>query len=157
MIVYICCSLLFYSFSSAVVWVGCPGCPCPGTCPPVGFVTCPLCLCSQPLPLFHKATNRKVTVCSSDRVAFFVLCLNWFQNQPAVSSTWHFTSSSHTGHCCGYLTPAVGARAQVSTGRALWPMPSAAELSLSPETAPGTLELVSAACAAGQHWEDPGR
>lgn len=65
---------------------------------------------------FYKPTNtnHKVTVCSSDRVTFFVLCLNWFQNQPAVSSTWRFTSSSHAAHCCGYLSPAVGARAQVS-------------------------------------------
>lgn len=67
-------------------------------------------------------------------------------------------ASSHAGHWCGPCgacpwqgsgecrqSPAVCARCrQLSCACA-------------PGAAPGTPELVSAACVAGQHWEDPGR
>lgn len=149
--------LLFalYSYSFAVVWVVCgpSGVPLSWHVFPIWHFSHVLCVSALSHCHSHKPTNHKVTVCSSDRVAFFVLCLNWFQNQSAVSSTWHFTSSSHTGCCCGYLNPAVGARAQVSPGRAPWPV----QLSCGCPQGQGTLELVSAACAARQHWEDPGR
>lgn len=69
-------------------------------------------------------------------------------------------ASSHTGHCwlpgpcsvCPWQgsgdwgqSPAVCAQCRQRSCAG------------APGLAPGTPELVSAACAAGQHWEDPGR